>query len=114
MGLIGYIMKHKGTDCSNGGISSRCDEVTIVNASGPFDAQDDRPPVILVARTVMGRRILTAYPAVIDNDKWVQARGWAMMGGTYISCSDSRFGELCRSLGVDFYGAVALHDRYEG
>jgi hypothetical protein len=115
MGLIAYIMKHKGTDCSNGGLSSRHDEVTIVNADGPFDPTEDRPAVILVARAPVGtRQILTAYPAVHQGGKWVKDPRWLMMGGTYISCSDSRFGELCNRLGVPFYGAVALHDRYEG
>ena len=40
--------------------------------------------------------------------------GSISFGGSYVGCSDSRFSEeVEKVLGARFYGAVALHDRFE-
>lgn len=93
------------------------EEVTVVNADGPFEPEADAPAVLL--RKGHGGRTVRAVPAVKESGVWVEATVaerpiGPMAGGTYIATSDSRFSELVREItGGDFYGAVALHDRYE-
>jgi hypothetical protein len=53
--------------CSNGGISARCDEVTIMNVDGPSEPTPDAPPVLLVEGAYQG--IVKAVPAVF-RDEW--------------------------------------------
>lgn len=109
MGLIANIYKNGGTDCSNGGLSSRYDKVTVVNVDGPFDPADDRPAVMLLPGNLPG--VAKVVPVVGGNV--AQTHG-PMMGGCYVATSDSRFVEAVeRITGARFYGAVALHDRYE-
>ncbi len=140
MGQIAEIFKWKLGDCSNGGISSWADAVTIVNVEGVFEPQAERPAALLLAGNVRGT--LKVVPAVqkrvcvncgtdgdesneaicsVDGltsshsyqDRWVQ-QGQSMMGGSYVATSDSRFTKACEDLlGHSFYGAVAFHDRYE-
>lgn len=107
MGITASIYKDRGRSCANGGISDTYDQVTIVNAPGPFEPSDDAPAVELVPGNLPGT--VKAVPT----DKPEGAVG-PMMGGSYIATSDSRFSELASSIcGTKFYGAVPLHDRYE-
>lgn len=110
MGLTLHIYKSGLGDCSNGGISGRCDEVVCVNIAGPSEPDVNRPPVLLVAG---------AYPGIArcvpfeDDSRPLHGVG-PMMGGCYVATSDSRFTEKVEEIvGGRFYGAVALHDRYE-
>jgi hypothetical protein len=115
MGLTLHIYKPGYGDCSNGGISGRCDEVVCVNIDGPSEPDENRPPVLLVGGAIPG--IARCVPAAEHLGIWGQA--WPdgvgpMMGGCYVSTSDSRFSEKVEEIvGGRFYGAVALHDRYE-
>lgn len=104
--------------CSNGGISERVDQVTLVDADGPFEATPEAPAVRLVKRVIGGEAIITATPVVEHESMACHLTGketacGPMMGGSYIACSDSRFGKAVRALGGNGYGAVALHDRFE-
>lgn len=117
MGLIVYIHKSKLGDCSNGGLSSECDELTLVNVEGPFEPTADRPAALLV--NGHSRGTVRVIPAVEVDDaneyhgKWAPKLG-SMAGGCYVATSDSRFTEAVERLtGGRFYGAIALHDRYE-
>ncbi len=116
MGLIADILKHQGRSYSNGGVSSKVDQVTIVNAPGPFEPTPDRPAVMLVYGNVPGS--VKAVPAE-EITPGVFVTGAAsgavgpMHGGTYIETSDSRFGETVESLGGPRYAPVAFHDRFE-
>jgi hypothetical protein len=119
-GLHASIFKHPSyRGCSNGGVSSRCDEVTIVGTQDrtngrrspvqplPRDSQvveptTAAPPAIVVYRQLGTERLVTVEP--LD-----QAGGLYMAGGSFVESSDSRFRAL-----TGFYGAVALHDRTEG
>lgn len=96
-------------DCTMGGESSYAKGFTVVNADGPFDPCEDYPAAELVmAEPIGGKRILRLIP---ESKKGK----WTMFGGNYAGTSDSRFSELCEKLlGVNFYGAVAVHDRVEG
>lgn len=115
MGL--YISVYRdadGHDCTLHGVSSRFKELCLVNADGPFEPREDRPAVLMQNHY---RNCLRIVPAKKVGDEWVAIDGpgiGPMFGGNYGATSDSRFGELCsKLLGQDFYGAVAIHDRFE-
>ncbi|MCA1571177.1 MAG: SWIM zinc finger domain-containing protein [Chloroflexi bacterium] len=56
MGIRAEIYKSANfADCSNGGVSSFFDTVTIVNIDGPFEPTDDAPPVLLQTASRRGR-----------------------------------------------------------
>lgn len=99
-------------DCTNGGWSSRYNQVCIVNANGPFEPNGHRPAVMLVrhpAPTIV--HVFAVLRHHHENNEWTQ------MGGNFLYTSDSRFGELvCDLLGDKnaFVGAVPIHDRIEG
>lgn len=110
MGLTAEVYRWTLGDCSNGGISSRVDKVTIVNADGPFEPSEDAPAVELVAEKHFEWATIRAVPVDAPEDR----RNGPMMGGAYVATSDSRFREAIeRLIGHGFYGAVALHDRWE-
>jgi hypothetical protein len=100
-------------DCTNGGVSSTHGMFCLVNASGPFEPNEDRPAVIMQQHQPGCLRIVPAYADGKGN--WIADKyHHRMMGGNYGATSDSRFAELCeRLLGHRFYGAVAIHDRVE-
>ena len=95
--------------CSKGGISERCDEVTLLpSADFPdipelFEPNEKAPAVVIVKRHLFGGQepYLTAYPADAEGNPDSDMR---MAGGAYISCSDSRFPAIY---------PVPLHDRKE-
>lgn len=119
MGLTADIYKSGGRSWSNGGISDHADEVTIVNANGPFDPDEKRPAVAIVHGNLAGT--VKAIPVVpLESGGFRELRTdetkgiGPMMGGCYIATSDGRFSDLVESLlGHRFYGAIPLHDRYE-
>ena len=105
MGLNAYIYKHNGEDYSNGGISSRFDQVCLVNVDGPFEPDAEHPACALVEGNLKGT--LKVF-ALEDNHKQISN------GGCFVPTSDSRFSQAAEKiLGQRFYGAVALHDRVE-
>jgi hypothetical protein len=114
MGLLAWIYKANGMDCSNGGISETADRVVIVNAEGPFKPGDALPAVMLVVGPGGGGHVI-AVPAVPSHAVgWrEEERGCRMFGGSYVAASDSRFSDLVRRLGGQPYTAIGLHDRFE-
>ncbi len=106
-----------GTDCTNGGISTKFDELIVVgeDLKGYIDISLSDPPenaVFIVKRHLFGRDVYHAEP--MDGLHAMKFRGltggkWYCDGGNYIATSDSRFGEACGG----FYGALSLHDRCE-
>lgn len=104
MGLIASIFRDRNSDCSNGGISSRHDRVTIVNVEGPFDPTPNAPAVKLVVRGIGGERVVHFEPV----EPVAEGNVGYMAGGAFVASSDSRFRRA-----VGFYGAVSLHDRQE-
>lgn len=124
MGLIARILKSDGQDSSNGGLSSRANEVCIVNAEGPFEPSADAPAVLMV-QTRHGNIVCVPADKVTKTGgyewSYQDAEGsryvvdkWLMFGGCYIETSDSRFGAAVRDLSGYRYGfPVALHDRVE-
>lgn len=94
---------------ANGGLSDRCKQaVLILPGGGPVKPTFDRPGIEIVTGSTYGT--VKAVPIDTPGDKAVGP----MMGGNYVATSDSRFSaEVERVLGERFYGAVALHDRWE-
>lgn len=89
---------------ANGGISDHAQQVTVVGEGidEVFEASEEAPAVRLVTRAVLGKTVYHFEPV---------ARGGEvgpMASGSYVSLMDSRLSRL-----VPFYGAVALHDRFE-
>lgn len=108
MGLIVSVYRDKRLgDCTNGGASSKHDELTLVNVDGPFEPQPHRPAALLVKGASRGIARIVMQD---DHD----AKRWTMMGGNYAATSDSRFTKAVEAItGAPFYGAVAIHDRVE-
>ena len=109
-------------DCTNGGISSierDARGLCLVNVEGPSGPCADYPAAMLVDHRPfgdeVGRRSVRIVPAEQDEaGEWRPIDRWWMFGGHYAASSDGRFGDAVRkSLGVHFYGAVAIHDRWE-
>lgn len=107
--------------CANGGISDSFDDVLCI---GPREELPEgfKPalPIVRIIEHPAVRGQPLAIP-VMETPGGPQIVGGSkkgmigpMSGGCYVSSSDSRFSEMVRqACGRDFYGAVALHDRYE-
>jgi hypothetical protein len=97
-GLIGSVLKDAHGDCSLGGISSRCRDVTIVGL-GPdaeiFEVTDDRPAVRIVRRELADGPYLHVEP--------VEPGQWAF-GGAVVHSSDARWRKATQY-------PLCLHDR---
>ena len=96
-GLLADIYKPAYSDCSLGGISSKCKKVTILGLPDGeiFEPCEDAPAVTIVRRMIDGVEYLHLEP--------ITPGLWAA-GGTLVSTSDSRFSK------VSPY-ALHLHDR---
>lgn len=109
------IYKSAYSDCTNGGVSGSRDTMLVVNVPGPATAKGAGVALKLVDGPRGTKHLV---PVVYDGkdgdgeDTWVEIDidGFVgpMFGGNYAGTSDSRFGEA-----VGFYGAVAIHDRFE-
>lgn len=91
---------NQDVDCTNGGISSKCDTVTLVDIGVPlFEPSPESPAVRIVRRNLGGEVYLHAVPVE-------QPAGLVgpMFGGNFIYTSDSRFPSSY---------PIALHDRWE-
>ena len=106
MGMIASIYRNDSfSDSSNNGMSSRFTNVTVVNVEGPYEPTVGRPAVELVKGYVEGTCFIR--PTYLGTER-------PMMGGTYVSTSDSRFHRKVREItGGEFSGAVPFHDRVE-
>lgn len=121
MGLRVDIYKTAGGNCSNGGVSSSADRLTLVNVDGPFAPSEDAPPALLVEGHLPGAlRIIPAEECPETGVGYVPIKPKGalgpMAGGTYAGTSDGRFGEAVAKLkGGPSYGVgpVAFHDRFE-
>ena len=104
-GMTAYIYKSKFGDSSNGGLSSKYDEVVFECEDGYLELDPNNLPDNFV---VVRRRDLGFCKTVEFVPKKLADKGaWAMFGGCYVSVSDSRFS---RVLGTDI---VKLFDRVE-
>lgn len=104
------IFKNRGEDYSNGGLSSYFDSCYLECEDGWIE--EDRVPksaIVELVDNAFGTVCLQPIKPVESNEV-----GY-MMGGCYVSSSDSRFSKMVeKKLGVrSWHGAVALHDRTE-
>jgi hypothetical protein len=124
-GLRVDVLRPSHDDSTLGGVSAQANELTVV---GVLDRTEDRdateitplparsrvhpvtdraPAVVLVKRRVNGLAGVILHLAPLEQ---VQAGRHGAMGGNYAATTDSRFSLLTGGL----YGAVAVHDRFEG
>ncbi len=102
MGLHVYVYKWNLQDCTNKGVTSHVNRLTVTNVDGPSEPTVDAPEALLLSGPHGTKHVvpLTGH----ETDGMVGP----MMGGNYAASHDSRWSEA-----VGFYGAVAIHDRWE-
>lgn len=123
MPQVAYVYRQPdGTDCTNGGISSQAEYLTVYGPNEKFEPRPFRflnkpaPPVRMVPSNL---RVMGTPMAVnlkpIDPETGEIASGWWMSGGNYASSCDSRFGEMIAEVNpaLQYSGAVSIHDRQE-
>ena len=95
-------------------------QVCVVNVEGPFEPNDRKPAAMLIPHNCFGDEIGKRMAIIVpckknDKDEWEPIPSWErMFGGSFCDTSDSRFSQAVRGmLGVNFYGAVPIHDRIE-
>ena len=112
MGLTISVYRDSKIDCTNGGISSNHDRLTVINIDGPFKATKDSPAVLLKQGAYESNAILV--PVLADDHEDERTIG-EMFGGNYGATSDSRFNRAVELItGIPcWHGAVPIHDRYE-
>lgn len=107
LGLLAHILRPAHGDSSNGGMSSRVDQVVVLTddpRAQVFAPSADMPAVKIVRRTFFGVTYVHAEPAEPPPPGRV---GW-MFGGCYLMTSDGRWADVT---GIDY--PVPLHDRSE-
>lgn len=109
MGLLAFVYRTPdGVDCTNNGLSYQFERMTVMNADGPFEPTVDAPACWLVEGAYPG----TVKVVVHDPNGERPPRG--MMGGNFLSTSDSRFSQAIAAItSRNWYGAVPIHDRFE-
>lgn len=94
--------------CAAGGITETAEDIYVLCDDGPFEIDGSDPRLFKLAKTLDSIHLEPVNPPA--GPKTVGP----MMGGSYAATSDARFSRACRSmLGFPFYGAVAVHDRFE-
>lgn len=110
-GLTLDVLRNGRYDCTNGGASANVRQITVINLGKDaeiFDATSDSPAFRLECHTPGCLRLVPV------GDPREKTSIGPMFGGNYAATSDSRFSEACEKLlGYRFYGAVAIHDRFE-
>ena len=93
----------KDSDCSNGGISARCNQVTLVgpNIREVFDATPEAPAVKIISRIICGE---LAYQHVEPVEPVKNGYCGYCAGGALVYTSDSRFPSQY---------PLSLHDRQD-
>jgi len=109
MGLLISVYRSAGCDCTNNGVSSRYDQLTLVNVGGPFEPSNTAPAAWLVKH-----RTMPGVVYIVCEDPATSKRAH-MAGGNFGGTSDSRFSsEMAKLTGcANWHGAAKIHDRYE-
>ena len=98
-------------DATNGGASGLHDELYLEHPRGFIEIEADDERLFRVGVSYGGHPLLIPMNPIADGAGPMVG---PMMGGNYAASPDTRFYELIRlATGRDFYGAVAIHDRYE-
>jgi hypothetical protein len=112
------IYRADGHDCTNGGITALEKGVKYLNLYAAGEVADapcrtEGPYASANAFLVRGNSPGTVkiIPAGPDGQP---APGWSMFGGNFAHTSNAPFGRAVEAItGGKFYGAVAIHDRFE-
>jgi hypothetical protein len=99
------VFRSNGRDCTNGGISSKYNELLLICDDGYINIDENNIPenaVKMVKRNLFGKVMYHIEPYNKPTEI-----GW-MMGGNFAYTCDSRFSEMC-----DCYNAIPIHDRQE-
>lgn len=108
MAMIVHVRRPRDYDCTNGGVSSTHDTLLVVESPAEVPASPI-VPVMVVERHAPGAMCLRP----LNHTPSRKGEFGPMAGGNY-AVGDDRFNEAVgRMLGTKFYGAVAIHDRYE-
>lgn len=109
-GITVDIYKHSGNSFSNGGVSERTNEVTLITEHAQYgarvEATESAPAVKLVVRHFGKRTYVHAEPVAPSPEGTV---GY-MDGGTYI---DVRAIDMEALAGIEVFGPIPFHDRTE-
>ena len=110
------VFRASHSDCTNGGISSKFNQLLVLCKDGFKEVDLDNPPQNLVQ--VVRREFAGRYTYHLEPVAEPTGAGW-MMGGNYAATSDSRFSRMIGNMygAVSIYDvedlAVAIHDRQE-
>jgi hypothetical protein len=105
--MLVHVRRPRDHDCTNGGISKNHDTLLVVesDAAAPADAT---LPVMVLEQHAPGAVCLRPVEGL-----WPKNEVGPMLGGNY-AVGDAKFDEAVEKLlGTKFYGAVAIHDRFE-
>ena len=92
-------------DCTLNGMTSRHDQLCLINVDGPFNPDNDKPAALLVPGNLPNT--VKIIPANVNEDKT-----WVMFGGNFAYSSDARFNNAVEKI-AGYRGAVSIHDRIE-
>lgn len=108
MGLTIRVFRDKGSDCSRNGVSSRYDELHVVNVEGQDFMHEKAQEVALIRGHIPGSVRLVPCKILHQNIH-------SSFGGCFGGCSDSRFTRAVGRLMGNAAGshAVPIHDRVE-
>tara|TARA_R100001594_G_scaffold97709_1_gene132086 strand:+ start:1860 stop:2231 length:372 start_codon:yes stop_codon:yes gene_type:complete len=113
MGLIVSILKDGMGDYSNGGVSGRANQLTLINVDGPFEPSVHAPAAMLVKGNLGGAKVIPCVDDPTNMFGDMSNQIGPMMGGTFVTTSDSRFSNKLEKMGVSSGVAIPFHDRYE-
>lgn len=102
-GLMVWVYRNPGHDCTLGGLSSKHDTLTLVGegVAEVFAPTPDMPALELRTRKVGSRVYVNAAPAGETR--------WTMFGGNFIHSSDSRFAALNNGYPIPVHDRVETH-----
>lgn len=103
----------RSCDCSRNGESARFVECCVVNVDGPFEPDEDCPPMMLVDDKPTGKPYPKLVPAELIDGAWERKSDWVMFGGNYAGTSDSRFCSAIAVFGGTRASIVPVFDRVE-
>ena len=106
MGLLVHVYRRRDRDCTNCGVAAKSDRLLVI---GDGDTPPDTLslPVMVLQQHEPGAVSLRP----LEGDPY---GGIGPMAGGNYAVGDSKFNEAVEKLlGTKFYGAVAIHDRFE-
>lgn len=132
-GMTVRVLRTAMEDCTNNGISSKADKLTVVavidatelgktrmgalpNHMRVLAPTEDSPAAALTVRNVLGRPHLAIVPLVADVAAMLGYRPeprWTMFGGHFAELGDSRMLDLVDAFTGYRVPALPIHDRIE-